>query len=465
MFGRFKKKFIGDKNFYRHVLIVALPIMIQNGFMNLMNLLDNLMVGRVGTDQMLGVAIVNQLLFIFNLSVFGALSGAGIFVAQYYGRGDKDGIKKVFRLKLLIATVIMLVGICILYFGRSILVIQFLHEGGTTGNLEEAFAYSQQYIVIMLIGIVPFAYAQSFASTLRETGETILPMKAAIASVMVNLGLNYILIYGKLGFPALGVRGAAIATVISRCIECLMIITWTWKQSERFSYMRGIFKEFRIPASLIKQVFLKGTPLLLNEFLWSAGVTMMTQCYSTRGLATVAGINICNTISNVFTIGMIALGSAVAIIVGQSLGSGDFEEAQDYARKLQFFSVVFCAGIGIVMAAVAPFFPYLYNTTDEARQLATMFILIMAVMQPFQAFTNASYFTLRSGGKTGITFLFDSGFQWSVCVVVAVILAYGTQMAVVPMYLICQSLEIIKCVIGFVLLKKGIWLHNLSEEI
>lgn len=461
--NNFREKFIGDKGFYKMVLTIALPIMIQNGFTNFVNLLDNLMVGQIGTDQMSGVAIVNQLMFVFNLSIFGGLSGAGIFIAQYYGSGDRKNMKNVFRMKIIIATVILIIGLAILYFGRSGLVSLFLHDGSATGDLEATLAYALEYIVIMLIGLIPFTMAQCYASSLRETGETVLPMKAGIASVLVNLVLNYILIYGKLGAPELGVRGAAIATVISRFVECGIIFVWVEKHREQTDFMCDLFENFELPGYVVKEVIFKGTPLLVNEFLWSAAMTTLTLCYSTRGLAAVAGINICNTINNVFNIGLIALGNSVSIIVGQKLGAGKFEEAKDCAVKLMAFSVIFCAALACIMAIAAPFFPYLYNTTDEVRALATDFIWIMALLMPFCAFTNASYFTLRSGGRTGITFLFDSCFAWGICVSTASILAYFTSIPVVPLYFVCQSLEIIKCVVGYILVKKGVWIQNLSK--
>lgn len=458
-----RKRYFGDKDFYKKIFGIALPIMIQNGFTNFINLIDNLMVGQIGTDQMSGVAIVNQLLFIFNLSIFGGLAGAGIYLAQFYGSGDRKNMKNVFRMKIIIAAILTIVGLLIMYLGQDTLISLFLHDGSATGNLEATLMYAKQYIVIMLIGLVPFSITQCYASSMRETGETLHPMKAGIVAVIANLCFNYVLIYGKLGMPALGVRGAAIATVISRFIECIIVVAWTLNK-EKYDFMQKIFYKFSIPADILKNVIQKGFPLLLNEFLWSSAMTMLTLCYSTRGLAAVAGINICNTINNVFNIGFIAMGNAVAIIVGQLLGAERFEEAKDAARKLMVFTVLFCSVVAVFMAALAPFFPYLYNTTSEVRELATYFIFIMAALMPFCAFTNAAYFTLRSGGRTGITFVFDSCYAWGICVTISCFLAYCTNVSVVWMYLICQSLEIIKCFIGYVLVKKGIWIQNLSKN-
>lgn len=461
---RFKGKLIGDRKFYGMVLAVAVPIMLQNGLTNVVSLLDNLMVGRVGTDQMSGVSIVNQLIFIVNLSLFGGMAGAGIFTAQYFGKKDEKGVQDIFRIKFIIGMVLAAVGICVLWFGSEPLIGMFLHEGDASLSVDATMSYARDYLTIMLIGLVPFAISQCVASTLRECSQTFSPMIASVAAVIVDLVFNYILIFGKFGAPALGVRGAAIATVMSRFVECIFLIAWTWKRRQQYGFITGFFARTPIAAALWRQSIAKGMPLLVNEFLWSLGVTMQAQCYSTRGLEVVAGLNICNTLNNVFNIAFLAMGNAVAIIIGQMLGAGKMEEAKDTDTKLIFFTVVMCIGIGAVMAFVAPFFPLTYNTTPVVQHIATRFLLIMAFMMPFCAFTNASYFTLRSGGCTGITFVFDSVYMWCLVVPLAFVLSRFTTIAVVPMYMLVQGMELIKAFIGYALVKKGVWLRNLVAE-
>ena len=458
---RVRRKFIGDRKFYAMVLAVAVPIMLQNGLTNVVGLLDNLMVGRVGTDQMSGVSIVNQLIFIVYLSLFGGMAGAGIFTAQYFGKKDEKGVQDIFRIKFIIGMVLTAISILVLWCWGESLIGMFLHEGDASLSVEETMLYAKGYLQIMLIGLVPFAISQCVASTLRECSQTVSPMIASVAAVLVDLVFNYILIFGKFGAPALGVRGAAIATVMSRFVECAFLLIWTWKRRAQYGFITGFFTRTPIAGSLWQQSISKGLPLLVNEFLWSLGVTMQVQCYSTRGLEVVAGLNICNTLNNVFNIAFLAMGNAVAIIVGQMLGAGKMEEAKDTDTKLIFFSVVMCIGIGAVMALAAPFFPRTYNTTPGVQELATYFLLVMACMMPFCSFTNASYFTLRSGGCTGITFLFDSAYMWCLVVPLAFVLSRFTDIAVVPMYMLIQGTELIKSFIGYVLVKKGVWLRNL----
>lgn len=457
------KKYFGTKEFYKMVLLIAVPIIVQNGFTNLVNLLDNMMVGRVGTDQMSGVAIVNQLLFVFNLSVFGGLSGAGLFSAQYYGAQNKEGIRNVFRVKLIIVAVILTVGISVLVLLRTPLIQLSLHEGSETGDPVATMNYAQQYLKIMLIGLLPFSISQCYGSTLRETGETVAPMKAGILAVLVNLSLNYLLIYGKLGFPVMGVRGAAIATTISRFAECIAIVIWTHRHSDKHSFAKGAMRNFRVPPALVESIMRKGMPLLLNEFVWSAGMTILSQCYSMRGLAVVAGNNIGSTLNNLFSVVFIALGMSVSIVVGNLLGSGDMEKARDTDTKMFVFAILSSFVMAGLMAVVAPFFPLIYNTTDEARLIATKIIWIMALMAPLDAFNNAAYFTLRSGGKTWITFLFDSCFMCLTSIPVAFLLARFTTMSIIPLYFISQFIRMLKCVVGYFFVRSDVWMHNIVE--
>lgn len=461
MFSKVREKFIGDRAFYRLVLSVAVPIMIQNGITNFVGLLDNIMVGRVGTEQMSGVAIVNQLLMVYNLCIFGGLAGAGIFTAQYFGQKDQEGIRHTFRYKLWMAFVLTAGAILIFLSFGSGLINMYLNGSDSGGDLLSALRHGKNYMWVMLFGLPAFMMVQVYVSTLRECGETVVPMKAGIAAVAVNLLFNYLLIYGKFGFPKLGVVGAGAATVLSRYVEAAVVIVWTHLNKEKNPYIEGIYKTLKVPGALVWKYFVKGAPLLVNETLWSSGMAMLTQCYSIRGLSVIAGLNIANTINNVFNVVFIALGDAVAIIIGQLLGAGEMKKARDTDNKIIAFSVASCVMIAAVMIFVAPYFPKIYNTTDEVKAVAVQFIMAQAVFMPQAAFMHATYFTLRSGGKTIVTFLFDSVFVWCVSVPVAYVLSRYTSIPVIALFAMVQIADWVKCVIGFVLVKKGVWLQNI----
>ncbi|MBR4881087.1 MAG: polysaccharide biosynthesis C-terminal domain-containing protein, partial [Clostridia bacterium] len=280
--------------------------MIQNGIMQLVNMLDNIMVGRLGTAEMSGVSVANQLIFVFNLCIFGAVSGAGIFGAQYAGKKDDEGLRHTFRFKIMLCGIISLLCIGVFAVFGDVLVKAYLSGEGSPEQAEATLGFARQYLNVMLIGLLPAAIVQAYASTLRETGETKAPMYAGVLAVLVNLFLNYMLIFGKLGMPRLGVAGAAIATVISRFVELLFIAWWTSRNSERNRFIVGAFKSAFVPASLIMQIVQRGVPLMLNETLWALGMAVLNQRYSVRGLDVVAANNIASTFFNVFSVAFLA---------------------------------------------------------------------------------------------------------------------------------------------------------------
>lgn len=458
------RKFIGDKNFYKMVLTVALPIMIQNFITNFVSMLDNLMVGNLGTEQMSGVSIVNQLVFVFALAIFGALSGAGIFTAQFYGKKDNEGIRYTIRYKLLVTVLLMIVGLFIFVLFQEPLINMFLHEGDDGGSLELTLDYAKQYLNALMWGIVPFCITQVISSTLRETGETVAPMVAGFSAVLVNVFLNWVLIFGKLGAPALGVVGAATATNIARCVECGFIIIYTIRKRSRFSYFNGLFKGFKIPRKVFKDVTIKGMPLLFNEFFWSLGMSLLSVAYSLYGISVVAGYSISSTVMNLANIAFIALGNSIGIIIGKQLGANKFEEAYDTDRKLITFSALISLFIGIIVFFIGDKIPLLYNTSTESKEMAAYFIKVCAWFLPVHSFANASYFTIRSGGKTLVTFLMDSVFIMCVSVPIAFSLYYIFKLPIYTTFVIVQLIDIIKVIVGLTLVKKKVWLNNIVAD-
>lgn len=459
-----KQKLIGDRAFYRRVLAVAIPIIIQNFITNFVSLLDNIMVGQVGTAEMSGVAIVNQLLFVFNLCIFGAVSGAGIFTAQFYGCRDHEGIRRTFRFKIYAALVLSAIGISIFLLAGNPLIHLYLNGEGSVQDAELTLQHGLSYMKIMLWGLLPFALANGYCSTLRETGQTFIPMVAGVTAVIVNLVLNFVLIFGHLGLPAMGVRGAAIATVISRYVELAIVAFWAHTHKNKNPYISGLYRSGYIPVNLLKQILLCGTPLMFNEVLWGMGMATLGQCYSTRGLDVVAAVNISSTIYNLGAVIFLSMGSVMSILMGQLLGSNAPEHTvRDNFRKIVALSVGSCVVLGILLALSSRLFPQIYNTTDSVRSIATGLICICACFMPFNAYVHGVYFALRSGGKTVITFVFDSGFMWLLNVPLAFCLSRFTNIPIFPLYAICQATDLIKCIIGTALIRGKAWIQNLTN--
>ena len=455
-------RFIGDRKFYKTAMAVTVPIMIQNFITNFVSLLDNLMVGRIGTAQMSGVAIVNQVLFVINLCIFGAVSGAGIFTAQYAGSGDHEGVRATFRFKLLTVLGITALGTGVLLCCGDRLIRLWLQGEGSPEEAERFLQYGREYLAVMLWGLPPFALSNVYCSTLRENGETVAPMTAGITAVGVNLFLNYVLIFGHFGAPAMGVRGAAWATVASRWVELLLAAGWTHLHPGKMPFARGLFRTLKVPAALAGQIVRRGMPLLLNETLWAGGMAVLNQCWSVRSLDVVSAVNIESTIWNAMSVAFMSTGSAVGIIIGQKLGQNeDKDKVMVEFCRLTAFSLTLNIVTAGLMILAAPWFPRLYATTEAVRTLAARFIRVQAVILPFYAFTNCCYFAMRSGGKTVITFLFDSVFVWCVNVPLAYALSRFTDLPVVPMYALVQGTEAVKCLIGFFFIKKRAWMQNI----
>ena len=457
------KSYVGDLAFYRTVLAVAIPMMVQNGITNLVNLLDNVMVGRLSTEAMSGVSIVNQFVFIFNLLIFGAVSAAGIFTAQFHGSRDVDGERYTFRFKFLINLLASALGIAVFAAFDDALIQWFLQMENQAGELDPVLtlAHGKEYLWIMLLGLVPYAISQAYASNMRETGHTVVPMVASTCAVATNFVLNAVLIFGLLGAPALGVQGAAIATVISRFVELGILVLWGHTHTAACPYLVGAYRSLYMPSTLTRQIAVKGLPLMANEVFWAIAITMRNQCYSTRGLEVVAAQNIGTTVINLFSVVYLALGSAIAIVVGNQLGAGEIERVRDTDRKMIAFSVTCAGGIGLLLIGVAQVFPLLYNSPDSVRSLATYMIVISGCAMPFFSYAHAAYFTLRSGGRVGITFLFDSVYMWVIVVPAVLLLSRFTDISIHWLFIAGNLAEVLKCIFGFIFLRKINWARQL----
>lgn len=453
------KKLIGSKGFYKMVLAICIPIVIQNGFTNLASLLDNIMIGQLGTLSMSGVSITNQLLQVFNVTIFGAMSGPGIFMAQFYGKKNKEGVENCFRIKLIIGIIIALLAIFLFYtFGQQLISL-YLNDNPTDSL--KTLNYGMDYLKIMLIGLIPFVITQVYSSSLRETENTVLPMIASVVAVIVNFCINYILIFGHFGFPQLGVTGAAIGTVVSRVVEMSINIVGGYRNV----YLKEAMVLKKVPLSSTKEMLKRGLPLLCNEILWSISIALISQSYSTRGIIAVAAINITTTVTNFFMIVCYAMGNSISIVVGQQLGAGEIEKAKDYDLKMLFMNFVMCLAIGIVLFNVSSLIPQIYNTSLEVKALASQLLKIAACMLPIISIYYSSYFTMRAGGKTFLTFLFDSGYTFVFTFMSALLLTRLTSLPILTIYLLVQCVDIPKATLGLVLVRKGIWVHNIVSDL
>ena len=459
------RSLIGTRKFYRSVLTLLIPIVVQQFITNFVSLLDNVMVGRLGREAISAASIANSVLMVFMLSVFGGISGISIFGAQFYGKGDMDGMRHTFRLKIVFGFLVSAAAIAVyLLFGEGF-IQAFLQGESNGGDLALTLEGSVGYLRVMLVGLLPFAVVQVYASTLRESGETVAPMVAGICAILTNLFLNWVLIFGHLGAPALGVRGAAIATVISRYVELLVVVVHAHRHTDKYPFMSGVYSSLHVPRALIRRVLPTASPLMVNEILWSLGITFINRFYSTRGLNAVTALNINGTAWNLFCVIMFAMGSAVSIMVGQRLGAGEIQEARDVDRKLIFLTVAMHVVIGALMIAASPFIPLLYEVGEDVRALTSRLLVIAGLALPIHSFAHVTYFTIRSGGQTMITFLFDAVYTWVVTVLLAWALCTYTDWPVEKIYFCVQFIDVIKLVIGLIMLRSDFWAKNVVNDV
>ena len=458
------RRYVGDRAFYKRIFAVALPIIIQNAITNFVALLDNIMVGQLATAQISGVTIVNNnLMFIFNICMFGAAAGAGIFSTQFRGSGDYDGIRYTTRFKLILCSILAVIAGFAFYFLSDPLIGLYLTGDGDPQLAAETLAAGREYLKMMLWGMLPFAVTNAYAGTLRECGKPTPAMTAGIIATMVNLVGNYILIFGHFGAPAMGVRGAALATVISRYVEMVIVMVWTHTHQVECPYAKGLFRSAYIPGKLLGNIITKGMPLLLNEFMWTIGMALVNQCYSTCGLDVVPAMSISSTIYNLAAVVFRSLGNVVGIFMGQMLGARrSTEELLDTNRKMTALAAFSGVVFGAVVLSLSGVFPMLYNTSDEVRQLATKTIIISAVLMPLQAYSFPVYFTLRAGGKTVVTTLFDCGAIWFLYLPISFLLSRFTGLPFLVIYAACNCTDLIKCIVGTILIRSGTWIQHLT---
>ncbi len=461
----FRQKYIGDRAFYRMVIAIAIPLVIQQGITSFVSLLDNLMVGALGEEPLSGVSIVNQLVNVYNLTIFGGLSGASIFGAQFFGVGDWKGMRDTFRFRMLFSVLITALAIGVfLTFGEPLCLLFLENENNTAEAISSTLGYAMDYLHVAVWGLIPFLFSQVYVNLLRETGETVHPMIASVIAILTNLVLNYVLIYGKCGFPEMGVAGAALATVIARILEALYVVVFTHIKHVKFPYIEKAYRSLKIPSDLCRRIVITGTPLMFNELLWSLGMTVISGNYAFRGLDVVAATNIATTAWNLFSIIMMAMGSVVAIMVGQQLGAGNIEGAKDVDNKLIFVTEVVHVAIGILLILTAHLVPMLYEVSENTRDMAAMMLRIQGIVLPVHSYVHVAYFTIRSGGKTVITFLFDCFYTWCVPVLVSYVVCRLTTLPILACYAIVQSMDLVKMSIAIPMLRSGFWAKNIIGE-
>lgn len=445
-----------DRSLYQNLLRIAVPIALQNLLVTSLNMVDTVMIGQLGAVQIGAVAVANQVYFLLMLFLFGVGSGTGVFTAQFWGRRDVKGIRAALGIGLSVgvagATLFTAVGVAAPRF-----VI------GLYSNDPEVVRLGGQYLAIVAFSYVMTAVSVIFGNVLRTTGNVRLPLYATMISLALNTGLNWLLIFGRFGFPALGVAGAAIATVIARCVEVLIVLFVTYRRKEAAAAHLGELFSARWP--FVRHFARTTTPVVLNEIGWSLAMTMYTFVYAHMGTEVIAAYNIADTAIRLSFVLFFGTGNAAAVLVGNTIGRGEVGRAQGIADRLLVIVPVVGVIIGAIVFAVSGLVPQLFNVDAEGRELSATILRIFAFFVPVKvANLHIIVGLLRSGGDTRYSLFLEIGMMWSLGVTSALLGGLLWQFSAPIVYLLTGTEEVAKAIFGTRRVLSGRWIHEVAAK-
>lgn len=447
------KKYLGTKEFYKSVSSIALPIMAQQFITTFVNLIDNVMIGSIGNIALTSVTVANRFFLIVNSLLFGLCGAAGIYIAQYFGAKEKRKCQEVFNINMFFS-----IGAAVLFTFVIFVFPQFAVElfSKTPIIVEEAIKYLQ----FAKYTYIPFAISFTCMMALRAVGINKIQLKVGTVAVLTNTLLNYCLIFGHFGFPEMGIQGAAIATVTARVVEMTIYLVVLYRNRHFFSFdLKGMI---RINLGLLTNIIRKAIPLTANEILFSIGQSLIFMSYMRCDEYLVASISVVDTVANIMFIVFGGLSSAISIMIGNKLGANQLDEAKENARKLLCFGLMVSLVIGSIFFMLAPLIPNMYNVDVPIKEAIVTLVRIKSIMINIYAFNVCIFFILRAGGDVVSTMVMDSGFLWVAGVLVSTVLSSFTTISLITLYIIVESLDLIKLMIAAYFFKKERWVKNIA---
>ncbi len=446
-------KFIGSKQFYITAITIALPIMAQSFVTSFVNLIDNVMISSLGATALTSVTVANKYYMILNAALMGIGGSGSIFISQFFGANNKKNCQKIFNMVLSFALFIgALFMFAIWFYGSEILSL--------FTQTDSIMSTATLYINYIKFSYIPFALSFVIMTSLRAVGINNIQLKVGICTVLTNTLLNYTLIYGNFGLPAMGVEGAALATLIARFLE--MSVYFIVLIKSRYFFKLQFTKIFKYDFTLLKTVIKKALPLITNEVFYSIGYTVIFASYMMIDENQIAGISAADTVVNIAYIIFGGLSSAVAILIGKKLGAGEISEAKDNARKLTVFGGMVGVGIGVILFFIAPLVPQIFGLGEELNQTIIAILRIKSVLIWVFVINVCVFFTLRAGGDMLSTLILDCGILWGLTVVTALVLSNFTNLPLTTVYFIVEAIEILKSVLAIYFFKRGRWAKNLT---
>ena len=445
-----------DRLFYKTALNIAIPIALQNLITFSVSMADTIMVGRLGEIPLSSVAIANHLQFILMVLILGVGSGASVMSAQYYGKKDIDSIHKVMAIMYRVCIIITIIFILVAIFIPK----QFMNIYTTD---KEVILEGIKYLRILSISYIFYSLTNCTISVLRSVKTVRISLVVYSISLIVNIFFNWVFIFGKFGIKPMGISGAAIATVISRFTEFITTLIFIIYFEKKIHLN---FKDLiKLDNRIIKLFTKTSTPIILNELFWAMGSSMISIIVGRLGREVVAGNSINNVTNQFATLFIFGLSSASSVIIGNTIGKGDYEKAKEYANTICILSFVMGILSGAIILLLRPFIVNLYNVSDYTKYIAKQIMISTAILAIFKSSSsNIMMGVLRGGGDNKFVFITEMIFMWLVSIPLGFYGAFVLKLPVFIVFLIIRSDEILKSIAGLLRVRSGKWIVDITRN-
>lgn len=456
------KKYFGDKAFYKMAFTIIIPVVIQQLILSIAGYVDNFMINSFSDVAYIGVSTANRFMFLMNFFWIGITAGISVFISQYYGAKNKNKVTATIQLSVIVSVIIGILSAFMMFYLAPYFLKFFI--SGDQQNELVAIGFGIDYIKIIAIGAVFMLLNFMVATIYRSIGKTKIPLISGIIGIIINVALNFILINGLLGFPALGAKGAAIATIISKVVELIILLVIAIL-FDKEKYVKRVFTSFEIDSHLFKMYLIKGIPIILNEVLWAIGIQILAKLITGGNYDWLLSFNYSQNVADLFLIYYSGIATGTAILVGTALGEGDFEKAKDYSRKLIGITAIASVLAIILLLSFSPLFLLVLTPVNEIYWTAYHLILINALFIVVYGFNATIYFTLRAGGDSIRAFLLDQLPTYLVGIPVTFLLykmEYKWQLGLLIIFASSKIIDIIKVFFATYFYKKETWIQNLT---
>ena len=447
-----------NKKFYKTLITLCIPIIIQNLLSNLINMVDTIMVGGLGEISVASIGIANQYFFLYNMALSGIIGGASLFIAQFYGKNDKLNIRKITGLSVISALMIGITFMIVALFSPKFIIYFFSKD-------LDVIKVSTNYFSIIGFCYLIIAISNVFSMGSRSIRNPKLGMICSTISLFINIILNYVFIFGKLGMPALGASGAAIATVIARIIELILLVSYIYFIKDDYE-LRFTFKDIKlINKDLLKAYISKTTPTFLNDTLWAFGTVLYAVAYSKAGTSAIAASQIASSTGNFFIVTAVCVAIGSSIMIGNELGADNIKKAIHYSKKFAILVTLVGAIFGLLLIISIPGLIKLFSVSDQLMPDIKKIFVIMGILMALKTFNTFIIIgVLRSGGDTKYALFLEMGCMWIVSLPLTFFAAYKG----LPIYILVgltYTEEVVKFIFGVPRAISKKWAQNLVKNI